>query len=343
MVNKTPISTKSQTGHEAEDYPVEGGRHQSPRRRQNLLSIRTDGFLFCEFKKIFPQQTPEEKQHFKLKPANKAILKDTSYYRVFPITENPFNNNDWSYYHNSIGGYNAAKLRIYQDIVENCIFKGADPQVPVNWNILKMLNTKYVISSSQLPQDNLEPFYYDQQNKLLVYKAKYDPQPAWFVGEVAIIEDRDARFAKLNDPDFDTYETAILEEEFTLPIEKPDSSYVKVTPSFNTMKYDIYTDKPALFVASEIYYPAKGGWKAYIDGEEVPIYKTDHILRSIYIEKPGDHEVVFEFSPQTFLKYYKISLIAHIFAFACLIAAAVLAILNRRKEKGRRRTDEEKD
>jgi len=284
-----------------------------------------------------------EKQHFKLKPANKAILKDTSYYRVFPITENPFNNNDWSYYHNSIGGYNAAKLRIYQDIVENCIFKGADPQVPVNWSILKMLNTKYIISSSQLPQDNLEPFYYDQQNKLLVYKAKYDPQPAWFVGDVVTITDRSTCFAKLNDPDFDPYQTAILEKEFALPIEKPDSSYVEVTPSFNTMEYKIYTDKPALFVASEIYYPAKGGWKAYVDGEEVPIYKTNHVLRSIYIEKPGEHEVVFEFNPQTFLKYYKISLIAHIFAFVCLIVAAVLTILNRRKEKGRWRTDEEEN
>ena len=284
-----------------------------------------------------------EKQHFKLKPANKAILKDTSYYRVFPITENPFNNNDWSYYHNSIGGYNAAKLRIYQDIVENCIFKGADPQVPVNWSILKMLNTKYIISSSQLPQDNLEPFYYDQQNKLLVYKAKYDPQPAWFVGDVVTITDRNSRFAKLNDPTFDPFTTAILEEEFFLPIEKPDSSYVEVTPSFNTMEYKIYTDKPALFVASEIYYPAKGGWKAYVDGEEVPIYKTNHVLRSIYIEKPGEHEVVFEFNPQTFLKYYKISLIAHIFAFVCLIVAAVLTILNRRKEKGRWRTDEEEN
>jgi len=274
-----------------------------------------------------------EKQHFKLKPANKAILEDTSYYRVFPITENPFNNNDWSYYHNSIGGYNAAKLRIYQDVVENCIFKGADPQVPVNWNILKMLNTKYIISSSQLPQDNLEPFYYDQQNKLLVYKAKYDPQPAWFVGDAIIITDRDTRFDKMNDPNFDPFDTAILEEEFLLPIEKPDSFYVRTTPSFNTMKYDIYTDKPTLFVASEIYYPAKGGWKAFIDGKETPIYKTDHILRSIYIDEPGEHEIVFEFSPQTFIKYYKISLIAHIFAFACLIIIALLTILNKKKKE----------
>ncbi len=284
-----------------------------------------------------------EAQHFKLKPANKAILKDTSYYRVFPITENPFNNNDWSYYHNSIGGYNAAKLRIYQDIVENCIFKGADPQVPVNWNILKMLNTKYIISSSQLPQDNLEPFYYDQQNKLLVYKAKYDPQPAWFVGEVVTIPDRNARFDTLNNPDFDPFATAILEEQFLLPIEKPDSSFVRTTPSFNTMKYEIYTDTPALFVISEIYYPAKGGWKAFVDGEDVSIYKTDHILRSIYIEQPGEHEVVFEFSPQTFFKYYRISVIAHIFAFACLILIAVITILNRKKEKGKGRKNDNKD
>ncbi|MBN2016603.1 MAG: hypothetical protein JW794_00470 [Candidatus Cloacimonetes bacterium] len=274
-----------------------------------------------------------EQQHFKMKSADKAILKDTSYYRVFPITENPFNNNDWSYYHNSIGGYNAAKLRIYQDIVENCILSITATQVPINWNILKMLNTKYIISSTQLPQVNLTPYYYDQTNKLLVYQATYDPKPAWFVGDVITITDRDARFAKINDPTFDPYETAILEEQFVLPIEKPDSSYVKVTPSFNTMEYEIYTDKPALFVASEIYYPAKGGWKAFVDGKEVPIYKTDHILRSIYIEKPGEHEIVFEFSPQTFIKYYKISLIAHIFAFVCLIVVALLTIFNKKKKE----------
>ncbi len=279
-----------------------------------------------------------EKQHFKLKPANKAILRDTSYYRVFPITENPFNNNDWSYYHNSIGGYNAAKLRIYQDIVENCIFKGADPQVPINWNILKMLNTKYIISSSQLPQDHLEPFYYDQQNKLLVYKAKYDPQPAWFVDEVITVEDREKRFDELNEPDFDPSQTAILEEEFLFPVEKPDSSYIRTIQSFNTMKYEIYTDKPTLFVASEIYYPPKGGWKAYVDGKEVPIYKTDHVLRSIYIDSPGEHEILFEFNPEVFKKYYTVSLIAHIFAFLCLIAVAIITIL-RKKENGKRETE----
>jgi len=282
-----------------------------------------------------------ERRHFKMKPADQAILQDTSYYRVFPITENPFNNNDWSYYHNSIGGYNAAKLRIYQDIVENCIFKGPDPQVPVNWNILKMLNTKYVISSSQLPQENLAPYHYDQKNKLLVYKATYDPKPAWFVEEVRTIEDRDIRFATLNSPDFDPHKTALLEVDFTQQIEKPDSVNIKTTPSFNKMTYDVYTNKPGLLVVSEIYYPK--GWKAYIDGKEVPIYKTNHILRSIYIDEPGEHDVLFEFSPETFMKYYKISLIAHIFAFVCLIVAAVLTILNRRKEKGRWRTDEEEN
>ncbi len=279
-----------------------------------------------------------EKQHFKLKPANKAILQDTSYYRVFPITENPFNNNDWSYYHNSIGGYNAAKLRIYQDIVENCIFKGADPQVPVNWNILKMLNTKYIISSSELPQDHLEPYYYDQSNKLLVYKAKYDPQPAWFVDEVITVEDREKRFDELNDLDFDPSQTAILEEEFLLPVEKPDSSYVRTTPSFNTMNYEIFTDKPTLFVASEIYYPPKGGWKAFVDGKEVLIYKTNHVLRSIYIDSPGKHDILFEFIPEVFKKYYTVSLIAHIFAFLCLIAVAIITIL-RKNENGKGKTD----
>ena len=282
-----------------------------------------------------------ERRHFKMKPADQAILKDTTYYRIFPVTENPFNNNDWSYYHNSIGGYNAAKLRIYQDIVENCIFNGLDPQLPINWNILKMLNTKYVVSSSQLPQDNLEPYYYDQANKLLVYAAKYDPKPAWFVEEVRTIEDRDTRFASLNNPNFDPHKTAILEVDFDRQIEKPDSVTIKTNPSFNEMTYDVYTNKPGLFVVSEIYYPE--GWKAYIDGKEIPIYKTNHVLRSIYIDEPGNHYIKFIFDPMTFKKYYTISLIGHIFAFACLISAAVLTIFNRRREKGERRKGDEKD
>lgn len=274
-------------------------------------------------------QNPEkmEKEYFSKSSTNKILLQDTTYYRIFPITENPFNTNDWSYYHNSIGGYSAAKLRIYQDIIENCLYKGKNPQLPINWNILKMLNTKYIISTSQLPVENLEPYYYDKQKKYLVYKTKIGAQPAWFVGQIEIVPERKERFATLNSVEFDPFQTAILEKEVNFAIQSPDSSYVKVQEaSFNRMQFKIYTDKPTLFVASEIYYPPAGGWECFIDGKEAEIYKTDHILRSVHIDSPGEHEVLFKFVPETFIKYYHISIYGHIIAYLCLISASVITI-----------------
>ena len=292
-----------------------------------------------------------EKEYFAKSSTDKVILQDTTYYRVFPITENPFNTNDWSYYHNSIGGYSAAKLRIYQDIIENCLYKGKNPQLPINWNILKMLNTKYIISTSQLPTENLKPYYYDKQKKYLIYKTEINAKPAWFVDRIEIIPDtcREERFAALNNPNFNPFHTAILEKELEVSakggsfgeIQSPDSSYVKVQEaSFNKMQYKIYTDKPTLFVTSEIYYPR--GWKCFVDGKETEIYKTNHILRSVYIDSPGEHEILFKFVPDTFIKYYHISMIGHVIAYLLLIAAAVFTIKwrteKRKTEDGR--TDE---
>ncbi len=280
-----------------------------------------------------------EEEYFRKSATNKILLQDTTYYRVFPITENPFNTNDWSYYHNSIGGYSAAKLRIYQDIIENCLYQGKDPQFPINWNILKMLNTKYIISKSQLPANNLIPYYYDKTKKLLVYKTDLDVKPAWFVGETQIIPERLERFTALNDKNFDAFSTVILEKSINKIIQKPDSSFVKVEEaSFNEMKYKIYTDKPTLFVASEIYYPK--GWKCFVDNEETQIYKTNHILRAVYIDSPGVHEILFQFVPETFIKYYHISVIGHIIAYLILICGTIFTI-KRKMEHGKKRTEEE--
>ena len=272
-----------------------------------------------------------EQRHFRKTSADKAILQDKSYFRIYPITENPFNSNNWSYYHNSIGGYSAAKLRIYQDIVENCL------QINLlNWNVFKMLNVKYLIANTQLPPQNVKPYHYDKQNKMFVYQTDIDAKSGWFVDEIEIIPERKKRFEKINDEDFNPYKTAILEEQFDFQIQSPDSSFVKLeNASFNQMKYEIFIDKPGLLVISEIYYPP--GWKCFVDGNETEIYKTDHILRSVYIDSVGEHEILFEFNPEVFMKYYTVSLIAHIFAFLCLITLAVIAIL-RKKENRKEKT-----
>lgn len=277
-----------------------------------------------------------EQEYFAKTQTDRVLLQDTTYYRVFPITENPFNTNDWSYYHNSIGGYNAAKLRIYQDIIENFI----DPRVIFqsqyrgpSWNVIKMLNTKYIISRAELPFEELSPYFYDRQEQLLTYKVELDPKPAWFVGEIRVFPEQEQRFAAMREPSFDPFQIALLEKEVDFTPQYPDSSYVKVSEaSFNRMQYKIYTDKPSLFVISEIFYSPDGGWKCFIDGEETEIYKTNHVLRSVYIDSPGEHEVLFEFVPETFIKYYHISVAGHIIAYILLVIGAVFTI-RRRTEK----------
>jgi len=273
-----------------------------------------------------------ENSHFRMTNTNKKLLQDTSYYRVFPLTENPFNSNDYSYYHNSIGGYNAAKLRIYQDIVESCLYKGSDPQLPLNWNILKMLNTKYIISSQALPEDHLIMHYYDKSKQMITYMTDFEARPAWFAGEYQVVTDREQRFAALNDAQFDAYQTAILEEDLGVNISKPQQGTINLEESsYNRISYRVSHEVPALFVASEIYYPK--GWKCYVDGEETEIYKTDHVLRSVLLEIPGEQEVSFVFEPATYLNYLRVSKIAHAIAWLLLIVLALFYIINKRKNK----------
>ncbi|MCF7911171.1 MAG: hypothetical protein K9M99_01480 [Candidatus Cloacimonetes bacterium] len=276
--------------------------------------------------------TALENAHFRLTKTNQKLLQDESYYRVFPITENPFNSNDYSYYHNSIGGYNAAKLRIYQDIIEFCLYKGNDPKLPLNWNILKMLNTKYIISKQALPEDHLQVYYYDKSKEMITYKTDFEARPAWFVENYQVVTERQERFAALNDPQFDAYKTALLEEDPGVNISQPQQGNIELEEaSYNRMSYRVSHEVPALLVVSEIYYPR--GWKCYVDGEEQEIYKTDHVLRSVLLEKTGEQEVSFVFEPDTYLRYLWLSKIAHIIAWLLLIGLAAYNIRNKRKNK----------
>jgi len=272
-----------------------------------------------------------EKIHFKEIATDKFLDKDDSYYRVFPITENPFNTNDWSYRHNSIGGYSAAKLRIYQDIIENCLYDQGNPRNILNWNIIKMLNCKYIISKQQLPVDELQQVYQDKKEKLLTYQTNFAVEPAWFVKNYKVFPEREKRFLALNDYAFDSYRTAILEHDPELEIDLPDSSSVVVSEvSFNRMSYDVYTDKPSLLVVSEVFYPK--GWKCYIDGVESEIFKTNHILRSVYIGEPGQHEVKFVFSPDRYNRLTTLSLIGHIILYALLAFLLVKYFIGKKKK-----------
>ncbi len=232
---------------------------------------------------------------------DKQILQDQSLdYRVLNLAGDTFNENNTSYWHKSIGGYHAAKLRRYQELIEEHIRKemstvykqladvGGDMSKvdSTSFPVLNMLNTRYMI----LPL---------QGGKTMPVKNPYAYGNAWFVNSVQYVENANEEIAALHDTDL--RETAVVDKKFEAIIGNvaADSLNTIVLTSYapNALAYDAQVNSPegALVVFSEIYYP---GWKSYIDGTEVAHGRADYVLRAMHIPA-GKHTILFTFDPSS--------------------------------------------
>ncbi len=229
-------------------------------------------------------RTPQ--QSIPMTVADECILKDTDpYYRVLNLTVNTFNDNTTSFYHKSIGGYHAAKLRRYQELIEEHITPEIRSLSTVDklaeCNVLNMLNTKYLISNPQAaPVMN-----------------PYACGNAWFVDEVRYVENADAEIKGLHG--LDTHHKAVADKAFegTLGKAVADSTATVTLTTYeaNRLDFKAQSKKGGVIVFSDIYYP---GWTCTVDGNPVSIGRVNYVLRAIHIE-PGTHEIVMTFDPQT--------------------------------------------
>ena len=208
--------------------------------------------------------------------ADQQILNDKDpNFRVFNQTVSTFNDASTSYFHKSIGGYHGAKLKRYQELIENHIAKG-------NMAVLNMLNTKYFISQQGQVQQNPGAM-----------------GNAWFVNNVNIVANADAEIAALNG--FNPDSTAIVDVRFSEQIiDNLDNSNTAITleeykPNF--LKYTSSSTKDGIAIFSEIYYDK--GWNAYIDGKLKPHFRANYVLRGMQIPA-GNHLVEFKFEPSTY-------------------------------------------
>ena len=241
---------------------------------------------------------------------NKEILKDKSHYRVINWVVNPMNDGSTSYFHNSIGGYHAAKPRRYQELFE---FQIAKNNIEV-WN---MLNTKYIIFPDNQGEERL------QQN----YEANGN---AWFVNEVEFVDTADEEIKGLDS--LRTKQKAIVNVAFKTEIEKSkfakDSLDIITLISYqpNEMKYESNTSSEQLAVFSEMYY--KNGWNAYLDGKLTPHIRANYVLRAMQVPS-GRHEIVFKFEPTVIKKGNTITLTS--FALLLLIPIGWFFIEKKKK------------
>ena len=238
-------------------------------------------------------------QGFQQTETDKMILEDQSLdYRVLNLASNTFNENNTAYWHKSVGGYHAAKLRRYQEMIEEHIsgemgglFKavadaGGDTEKldASEFPVLNMLNTKYFIFPLQGGQTVPLPNPYALGN-------------AWFVDEVKYVGNANEEIEAIHG----------LEPSQVAVVDKKFESVVKSVPSDSTatielvayepnyLKYEVNSEKGGTVVFSEIYYP---GWQSTVDGEEVPHGRADYILRTMNVPA-GKHVVEFRFDPKS--------------------------------------------
>jgi hypothetical protein len=237
------------------------------------------------------------------------------YYRVLNTTgqEGPFNDGLTSYHHKSVGGYSAAKLMIYQDLIERQISRN-------NMRVLDMLNTKYIIFPDQ---QTGKPTY--QRNTTALGNA-------WFVSSVAWAANPDAEMAIIDH--FNPADTAVINNKFEASLKgynfgKDSASYIKLTKyGLNTLEYQSSNSKDGLAVFSEIYYPK--GWNIYIDGKPGEIVTADYVLRAAKVPA-GTHKIEMKFEPVAYYTGNAISKWSSIVMILVFILAIVLEV---RRNKG---------
>lgn len=251
---------------------------------------------------------------------------DKDVYRIFPLAQQ-FGNARWSYNHQSLGGYHGAKLKRYQDMIEKSLHAELVQGIPLNWHIINMLNTKYIIFENQLPFPNLQEVYFDSANNLYVYKNLDVLPRAWFVDEVKSFKNTDEIINTMNRLDFNPATTALLEEDIN-NIEKADSnSVVLKSKELHKSQWEVYTNKPSFLVVSEIYYPA--GWKFTVDGKETKMYPVNYVLRGIEVPA-GKHTIEMKFEAKTYRLSILLSAIGLSLSVLCLIVGC---FIERKKRK----------
>lgn len=265
-----------------------------------LAGILVIDLYLMDEKFIDPKPASTMEQHFERDATVTFLQSDTSVHRIFPLGE-LFADNTFMYHTiQSIGGYSPAKLRIYQELIDSCLYRGTDPQFPLNMNVVNMLNAKYFVAKGRLPEDRLVMVNADQAKQVVTYlNPSYLPR-AWFVGDTRVAETKRGVLNLLNSVSFDPKRTAILEKPMSQTIGFDSASTVELPASgYKAHEMSIRTNSSvaSLLVVSEVYYPA--GWKAFIDGAETEIFKTNYVLRSVYVPA-GSHMVEFRFEPKLY-------------------------------------------
>jgi hypothetical protein len=211
-------------------------------------------------------------------------------FRVFPLEE--FRSNRLATFGiASVGGYHAAKPRIYQEFMDAF---GIDTMElfrhPDRYRILDLLNVRYLLTRLELGVS--ERFRLAYEGSFKAYENLAAGPRAFLVGEVVVESDAGAALSRLADPAFDLSTQAVVASEVgSLGGALVEGSARLVELGLNRVVVDVTSSAPALLVLGELFAP---GWQATVDGERVPVVRADHIFRAVRVDS-GSHRVEFQY------------------------------------------------
>lgn len=297
-------------------------------------------------KEVRPAQQHQER--FTKLDVDEFLLSDKSNHRIYPFNTNEVRTpGEWPYYHQTVQGYSAAKLKRYDDLIKvmdgdnatqrdgewirylKGAYQNASPtEIPTP--VLDMLSVKYIVMPDSLPYTEvLQKIDLDfiSYTGLHVYRNTTAMPRAWFVDAVQQVP-ADSALAMIAKPSFDPRRIALVEEKID-GIAKPDSAKVTQTAAkMHELSYNVSTDKDAFLVLSEIYYPA--GWKATLDGKEIPIHAANYVLRGLKIPA-GNHELKLVFAPDSYRRGVTLSLVGLLLSLVILAGGIAMRYRSKRE------------
>lgn len=266
---------------------------------------------YVKIENFRPQRTANA---IEMTPANREILKDTTNYRVANFTVGTFNDATTSYFHRSVGGYHAAKLRRYQDLIDYHLARR-------NMAVYSMLNTKYFITENGVIENP------DALGN------------AWFVDRVELVENPNKEIEAMEAEDWDPRIVAFVDQRFEDQISLRDrqmrvvdqADYISLDQyRVNYLKYTANTSEPRVALFSEIYY--NKGWKVFLDGVEVPYFRADYVLRGMNIPE-GEHIIEWRFESPNFALVVWITRICSLILIVGLVWVIITIIFQKVKDR----------
>lgn len=285
-----------------------------------------------------PQKTNVERTVFRRSDVVDFLKKDNAPYRIADFSQTP--PNSWAYHFiEHVHGYSSAKLRVYQDMLdvagpgplregEQMSDRAGNSMVanPFLWNLL---NVKYLVSDRPL-FPNIQPDFVSQETGQAVYVNRDVLPRAWFVDTVTTEPSGLKILEHLRDATFDPRTTAYVESPIGTAIQPSDSTVTARRTRFEHQRiaFDVQASGTNFLVVSEVYYPE---WHAYVDGTEVPMHKTNFLLRGVIVP-PGKHTVEFRFSSPSFEQGRTISMAAN--GVIILVGALGMFFAYRQRKQG---------